>query len=62
MENLLTINIIKDDDGGKAIEILYNGYNIIQETIYNDELAEQVLQLINENRQTDPNKKLFSYK
>lgn len=55
MENLLTINIIKDDEGEKTIQILYNGYNIIQETIYNDELAEQVLQLINKNRETDPN-------
>lgn len=53
--NLLSINIIECEDGEKAIEVLYNGYNIIQETIYSDELAEQVLQLINQNRQTDPN-------
>lgn len=57
MKNLLTINIIKEDDG-KAIEILYNGYNIIQETIYNNELADQILQLVNENRETDPNETL----
>lgn len=53
--NLLSINIRTEDDGEKVIEILYNGYNIIQETLYDDELAEKVLQLINENRQTDPN-------
>lgn len=53
--NLLSINIRTEDDGEKVIEILYNGYNIIQETIYNDELANKILQLINENRQTDPN-------
>lgn len=53
--NLLSINIRTEDDGEKVIEILYNGYYIIQETLYDDELAEKVLQLINENRQTDPN-------
>ena len=57
MKNLLTINIIEEDDG-KAIEILYNGYNIIQETIYDDELAAQILELVNDNRQTDPTKTL----
>lgn len=56
MENLLTINIRKYDyDERKVIEILYNGYNIIQETIYDDELASKILELVNDNRQTDPN-------
>lgn len=55
MKNLLTINIINADDGEKAIEILYNDYNIIQETIYNNELANKILDLVNSNRETDPN-------
>lgn len=52
---LLTLIIEKNEDGEKEIQILYNGYNIIQETLYNDELASKILQLVNENRQTDPN-------
>lgn len=54
MERKLSINII-EIDGENAIEILYNGYNIVQETIYDDELATQILELISGNRQTYEN-------
>lgn len=47
--------IIEEIDGENAICILYNDYNIIHETIYDHELASKILQLVNDNRQTDPN-------
>lgn len=33
-----------------CIDILRSGYNIIEETIYNDEIARQVIEIINNNR------------
>jgi|MucameStandDraft_1065616.scaffolds.fasta_scaffold00051_124 hypothetical protein len=54
MERKLSINIV-EFDGENAIEILYNGYNIVQETIYDNELATEILTLIRETRQTDGN-------
>lgn len=54
MERKLSINIV-ESDGENAIEILYNGYNIVQETIYDNELATEILTLIRETRQTDGN-------
>ena len=51
MERKLSINIV-EFDGENAIEILYNGYNIVQETIYDNELATEILTLIRETRQT----------
>lgn len=54
MERKLSINIV-EFDGENAIEILYNGYNIVQETIYDNELATEILTLIRETRQTDEN-------
>ncbi len=54
MEKKLSINIV-EIDGENAIEILYNGYNIVQETIYDNELATEILTLIRETRQTDEN-------
>lgn len=50
MKTLLQIQVV-EIDGEKAIDILRTGYNFIDETIYNDELASKILQLINENRQ-----------
>lgn len=41
MERKLSINIV-EFDGENAIEILYNGYNIVQETIYDNELASRM--------------------
>lgn len=57
-KQLLNIQIRTDEDGEKYIDILYNGYNIIQETIYDNELAGKILELVNENRQTNPNETL----
>ena len=54
MERKLSINIV-EFDGENAIEIFYNGYNIVQETIYDNELATEILTLIRETRQTDGN-------
>ena len=34
----------------KCIDILRNGYNIIEETIYDDDLAEKIVEIINDNR------------
>ena len=36
--------ILRQDEG--AIDLLYNGYNIIAETIYNEELTNKILNLI----------------
>ena len=41
------INIILNEEEGTT-EILYNGYNIIAETIYNKELAKKIVRLITE--------------
>lgn len=51
MKNILQIHII-EIDGEKAVDIMRNGYNIIQETIYNDDIAAQILQLIKDNSET----------
>lgn len=47
MKTLLQIQIIELDDGSKALDVLKTGYNIIEKTIYNNDIAEQVLQIIN---------------
>lgn len=46
----LIIREITEDDGEKelAIDILKNGYNIISRTIYDEEKAQQILELITE--------------
>lgn len=49
--DILKISII-EIDGEKAIDILENGYNIIKESIYNDELAKKILNLLKENSNT----------
>lgn len=41
------INIILNEEEGTT-EILYNGYNIIAETIYNKELTKKIIKLITE--------------
>ena len=60
METILSINIVELDDGEPAVDILYNGYNIIQETIYDSEIANKILELVRENRQTDESATPFS--
>ena len=45
MQKTLIINQSKD--GGYFIDILREGYNIIEKTIYNEELAQNILQAIN---------------
>lgn len=52
-KQLLNIQIRTDENSEKYIDILYNGYNIIQETIYDNELAYKILELVNKNRQTN---------
>ena len=39
------INIILNDKEGR-IDLLYNGYNIIAETIYNKELTQKIADLL----------------
>lgn len=41
------INIILNEEEGTT-EILYNGYNIIAETIYNEKLTKKIVELITE--------------
>jgi hypothetical protein len=41
----MKFEIIVDTENGK-IDILYDGYNIIAETIYNEELTETIKELI----------------
>lgn len=49
----LTIIIRDSGNGEKAIDILYNGYNIIQETIYDNDLTNTILDLINNNKKNN---------
>lgn len=49
-ETILTLNIIKHTYNGEpefAVEVLKTGYNIIDRTIYDNELAIQIIELIN---------------
>ena len=56
MENDIKI-ILNEEDG--RIDILYNGYNIIADTIYNEELTKKVVEMItNELKNTNYN---FNY-
>ena len=41
------INIILNEEEGTT-EILYNGYNIIAETMYNEKLTKKIVRLITE--------------
>ena len=41
------INIILNEEEGTT-EVLYNSYNIIAETIYNEELTKKIIELITE--------------
>lgn len=51
----MDINIILREEDG-AIDILFNGYNIIATTIYNEELTKQIIKLIeNELKNTNCN-------
>lgn len=51
----MDINIILREEDG-AIDILFDGYNIIAETIYNEELTKQIVKLIeNELKNTNHN-------
>lgn len=55
----MDINIILREEDG-AIDILFNGYNIIAKTIYNEELTKQIIKLIeNELKNTNCNFKNF---
>ena len=51
----MNIQIILNKENG-TIDILYNGYNIIKKTIYNDELTNKILELLeNELKQDEFN-------
>ena len=41
------INIILNEEEGTT-EVLYNGYNIIKETLYSEELTKKIIKLITE--------------
>ena len=43
----MEIRIILNEDE-KCIDLLYNNYNIIKTTIYNEELTQQILKMIEE--------------
>ena len=45
--------ILRQDEG--TIDLLYNGYNIIAETIYNEELTNKVLNLIEQELKNNGN-------
>lgn len=45
--------ILRQDEG--MIDLLYNGYNIIAETIYNEELTNKILQLIEQELKDNGN-------
>lgn len=50
----MNINIILNKQDGTT-QILYNGYNIIKTTIYNNQITNKILQLIkNELKNNDP--------
>ena len=55
MENI-TIQI---NEKNGCIDILYNGYNIIKETIYNEELTQTIIDLI--KNELSINDSLFEY-
>lgn len=40
--------IIEEIDGELAVQVLQTGYNIIEKTIYDPELAQMILQAIEE--------------
>lgn len=40
--------IIEEVDGELAVQVLETGYNIIEHTLYNPELAETILEAIEE--------------
>ena len=46
------INIILDEESGR-IDLLYNGYNIIAESIYNEELTKKIVELITHELKSD---------
>ena len=46
------INIILDEESGR-IDLLYNGYNIIAESIYNEELTKKIIELITNELKND---------
>lgn len=46
------INIILDEESGR-IDLLYNGYNIIAESIYNEELTKKIVELITNELKSD---------
>ena len=46
-ETIKRIEVVKNNDG-LFIQILRNGYNIIESTIYEPELAKKILKLIEE--------------
>lgn len=46
------INIILDEESGR-IDLLYNGYNIIAKTIYNEELTKKIVELITNELKND---------
>lgn len=45
--------ILRQDEG--AIDLLYNGYNIIAETIYNEGLTNKILNLIEQELKNNGN-------
>lgn len=48
----MNIQIILNKENG-TIDILYNGYNIIKKTIYNDELTNKILELLENELKQD---------
>lgn len=48
----MNIQIILNKENG-SIDILYNGYNIIKKTIYNDELTNKILELLENELKQD---------
>jgi len=48
-KRILRLEINESEDNGLFIDVLENDYNFIKDTIYNEELAKEILSKINEN-------------
>jgi DNA-binding MarR family transcriptional regulator len=46
LKNIIIKEVGEDNEKQIVIDILKNGYNIIEQTIYNEQLAKKILELI----------------
>ena len=53
MKTLLTLIINENENGEKFIDVMYNGYNIIKQSIYNDKIAKKVIDTLKDELLND---------